>query len=208
MKTGYRMSRRTAGWLIAIFAALIVIHYAYGNTAQNLTRAVMGKPALKVALRGEVTAMKQNQMTVTIEDPHGDLTNLSRQIDLTPKTQYMSPGKPMVTGQEGSSYLKQGVRVTVSGQGTSQNGIEAQMVRINFPPISGTVSSIKKSMITVSVPGQPSAANIQLTSHTAFFVPQGVWNHLAQGAKVRVWVVPNQEPHSGLTAVTVMVTGS
>lgn len=205
MKKRFNMSRRTAGWLVAIFAALVVIHYAYNQTPKNLARTVMGKPAIQVALRGEITQMNSNRMTVTLEDPHGDLTNLSRQITLTDSTRFMAPGKPQAVGQAGFNYLKQGYRVAVSGQGTNDNGIEAQIVQVNFPPLNGTVTKMSASLLTVNVPGQPAPAVVALTSHTAFFLPNGDIGALAAGAPVRVWVIPNQAPDSGLTAVTVMV---
>ncbi|MCL5116240.1 MAG: DUF5666 domain-containing protein [Firmicutes bacterium] len=205
MNKRLRLSRRTAGWLVAIFAALVVIHYAYNTTATNLARTVMGHPAISIALRGEITQLNSNQMTVTLEDPHGDLTNLSRQVTLTDSTRFLAPGKPQAVGQAGLSYLKQGYRVAVSGNGTADNGIDAQVVQINFPPINGTVSKIDGSQLTVNVPGQPAPAVVSLTSHTAFFLPGGDVTALKTGVPVRVWVIPNQEPDSGLTAVTVMV---
>ncbi|MCY0898662.1 MAG: DUF5666 domain-containing protein [Firmicutes bacterium] len=199
------LSRRTAGWLVAIFAALVVIHYAYRVNTANLARTVMGRPALTVALRGEITSMGTNQMTVTLEDPHGDLTNLTRQILLTDQTRYLAPGKPEATGSAGVAYLKQGYRVSVRGVGTDTNDIEANLVQVNFPPISGTITQLSGSQMTVNVPSQPAPAVVTLTSHTAFFVPDGHWTALKIGSPVRVWVVPNQNPNSGLTAVTVMV---
>lgn len=202
------ISRRTAGWLVAIFAALVVIHYAYSTSAANLARTVMGKPAIQVALRGEITNLSGDHMTVTLEDPHGDLTNLSRQVTLTDQTRLMAPGKPQLTGKAGFSYLKEGYRVSVSGQGTADNGIEAQVVEVNFPPINGTVSQIQASQITVAVSGQPSPAIVDVTSHTAFFMPNGDVSTLKVGAPVRVWVIPNNQPDSGLTAVTIMVVKS
>jgi hypothetical protein len=205
-KPRVNMSRRTAGWLVAIFAALVVIHYAYNTSASNLAQTVMGKPAKVVALRGEITQLGADQMTVTLEDPHGDLTNLTDKISLTDHTRYSAPGKPQATGSSGYSYLKQGYRVSVSGQGTVQNGIEAQLVQINFPPITGTVSKIDGGQITVTVPSQQAPAVVDVTSHTAYFMPAGNLTALKPGASIRVWVVPNQEPGSGLTAVTVMVT--
>ncbi|PSR21600.1 MAG: hypothetical protein C7B45_10340 [Sulfobacillus acidophilus] len=199
------ISRRTAGWLVAIFAALVVIHYAYSTSVANLARTVMGKPAIAVALRGEITNLNADHMTVTLEDPHGDLTNLSRQVILTDQTRVMAPGKPQVTGKSGLAYLKEGYRVSVSGQGTLDNSVEAQLVEVNFPPINGVVSHIDTSQITVEVSGQPSPAVVDVTSHTAFFMPDGNVFALKVGAPVRVWVVPNSAANSGLTAVTLMV---
>lgn len=201
----FGMSRRTAGWLVAIFAALVVIHYAYRTSATNLAHTVMGKPAIAVALRGEITKLSANQMTVTLEDPQGDLTDLSRPVTLTDQTRIMAPGKPQATGQSGFEYLKQGYRVAVSGQGTADNGVEANLVQVNFPPINGTVTKITDSHITVNVQGQPAPAVVAVTSHTAYFAPKGSMAALKVGAPVRVWVIQNQEPQSGLTAVTVMV---
>jgi hypothetical protein len=199
------ISRRTAGWVVAIFAALVVIHYAYSTSVTNLARTVMGKPAIAVALRGEITNLNRDHMTVTLEDPHGDLTNLSRLVILTDQTRMVAPGKPQVTGKSGLEYLKEGYRVSVSGQGTADNAVEAQLVEVNFPPINGVVSHIATSQITVDVSGQPAPAVVAVTSHTAFFMPDGNVSTLKVGAPVRVWVVPNNEPNSGLTAVTVMV---
>lgn len=204
-KRRFNLSRRTAGWLVAIFAALVVIHYAYNTNAGNLAQTVMGRPAIAVAMRGEITQLGSNTMTVTLEDPHGDLTNLSRQVTLTDNTHFMAPGKPQATGKSGFSYLKQGYRVSVSGQGTADNGVEAQVVQVNFPPINGLVSKIDGSQISINVSGQLAPAVVDVTSHTAFFVPNGNLTSLKVGAPVRVWVVPNQAPDSGLTAVTVMV---
>ncbi|MDA8205062.1 MAG: DUF5666 domain-containing protein [Thermaerobacter sp.] len=199
------MSRRTAGWLVAIFAALVVIHYAYHTSASNLARTVTGRPALAIALRGEITQLNNDHMTVTLEDPHGDLTNLSRQVTLTDTTRIMAPGKPQVMGTAGLSYLKTGYRVAVSGQGTASNGIEAQVVQVNFPPINGTVTRMGNSALTVNVSGEPAPAVVEVSSHTAFFAPNGDLTALKVGAPVRIWVIPNRQPGSGLTAVTVMV---
>ena len=203
------VSRRTAGWLVAIFAALIVIHYAYRTTATNLARTVMGRPAIAVALRGEITKLDASQMTVTVEDPtSGDLTNLSRQITLTDQTQFMAPGKPQVTGKSGFSYLKEGYRVAVSGEGTTDDRLEARLVQVNFPPITGIIGKITPSQISVNVSGQGAPAVIDVTSQTAYFMPQGDLAALKVGANVRIWVIPNSQPTSGLTAVTVMVRQS
>ncbi|NMP23381.1 DUF5666 domain-containing protein [Sulfobacillus harzensis] len=208
MNKRFNMSRRTAGWLVAIFAALVVIHYAYNTSAKNLAQTVMGKPAAAIALRGEVTQLDANKMTVTVEDTHGDLTNLSRTITLTNSTRFLAPGKPQATGQSGFGYLKTGYRVSLSGQVTAQNGIDAQVVQVNFPPINGTVEKLAGSQMTLNVSGQPAPAVVNLTSHTAYFMPNGDVSALKQGAGVRVWVIPNGEPDSGLTAVTVMVNRS
>lgn len=204
-KRRFSMSRRTAGWLVAIFAALVVIHYAYRTSTANLAKTVMGRPSIAVALRGEITTLSNDHMTVTLEDTHGDLTNLSRQVTLTDQTRIMAPGKPQATGKSGFSYLKEGYRVAVSGQGTADNGMEAQIVQVNFPPINGTVSKVGASQMTVSVPGQPVPAVVEVTSHTAFFLPNGDVSALKVGAPVRVWVIPTNESNTGLTAVTVMV---
>ena len=204
-KPRFAMSRRTAGWVVAIFAALVVIHYAYRTSAANLARTVMGKPAIAIALRGEITKLDTNHMTVTLEDPQGDLTNLSREVTVTDKTRIMAPGKPEATGQQGLTYLKTGLRVAVSGQGTGTNGLEANVVQVNFPPITGTISKIAGSQITVEVPGQPSPAVVDVTSQTAYFLPHGDAAALKTGASVRIWVVQNADPASGLTAVTVVV---
>lgn len=204
-KRRFGMSRRTAGWLVAIFAALVVIHYAYRTSAGNLARTVMGKPAIAVALRGEITKVSNSHLTVTLEDPHGDLTDLSRDVTLTDHTRIMAPGKPEATGTSGFSYLKEGYRVAISGQGTRDNGIEAQLVQVNFPPINGTVTKIETSQMTVSVPGQPAPAIVHVTSHTAYFLPKGDTSALKVGAPVRVWVVPTGQSGTDLTAVTVMV---
>ncbi len=207
-KKRFNISRRTAGWLVAIFAALVVIHYAYRTSATNLARTVMGKPAIVVALRGEITKLDTPHMTVTVEDPNGDLTNLSRQITLTDQTQFMAPGKPQVTGKSGFNYLKEGYRVSVNGEGTSDNGLEARLVQVNFPPINGVIGKITPSQISVDVTGQRAPAVVDVTSQTAYFMPQGDLTALKVGANVRIWVVPNNEPTSGLTAVTVMVRQS
>lgn len=205
MKTGMRLSRRTAGWLVAIFAALVVIHYAYNTSTSGLARTVMGQPAIAVALRGEITELNNHQMTVTLEDPHGDLTELSREITFSDHTKFTAPGHPVAVGQAGLSYLKSGYRVSVSGRGTTDNGIEAQLVEVNFPPLTGTVTHIDRGQLTIKVSGQSAPAQIELTSHTAFFMPDGDIRGLAPGVMVRVFVVPNATANSGLTAVTVMV---
>jgi hypothetical protein len=109
----------------------------------------------------------------------------------------------MAIGTNGLSYLKSGYRVQVRGRGTENDQIEAQLVQVNFPPITGTILSLSHSKLDVKVPGQPAPAPVQLTSHTAFFVPDGDTQRLAAGAPVRVWVVPTA--HDQLSAVTVMV---
>ncbi len=205
-KRRFGLSRRTAGWLVAIFAALVVIHYAYRTTASNLAQTVMGKPAISVAIRGEITKLSQDHMTVTLEDTQGDLTNLSRQVILTDQTRIISPGKPQATGPSGFSYLKEGLRVAVSGQSTADNGLEAHIVEVNYPPINGTITQLAASRMTVNVPGQPAPAVVQITSHTAFFAPNGDMSTLKVGAPVRVWVIPMNPAGHELTAVTVLVT--
>jgi hypothetical protein len=206
MRKRLSMSRRTAAWLMAVLAALVVVHYAYRNVPTALTRAVTGVPALQVALRGEITQLSPNAMTVTLEDSHGDLTQLTRHVVLTQDTQFVTLGKPSATGSRGYSYLQTGYRVLIRGQGTVNNDIIAQVVNVSFPPLNGTVTQVNQAMLTLAVKGQPQPANILLTSHTAFFVPGGQWNSLKIGAPVKVWVVPNQVSGSGLTAITVMVT--
>lgn len=205
MKNRFRMSRRTAGWLLAIFAAFIVVHYAYRNAPTALTRAVTGSPALQVSLRGEVTKVSPNGMTITLEDSHGALTHLTRKVTVNSSTRYLSPGQPTVVGSTGEHYVKQGYRVLIRGQGNADNSVVAQIVAVTFPPITGTISKVNHDILTVDVPGQSQPAHVTLTSHTAFFVPHGQWGRLSKGAPVRVWVVPNKSTGSGLTAVTVMV---
>ncbi len=206
MKQKFSISRRTAGWLMALLVAFVVVHYAYNRSSQAITQAVTGQPAIQVAMRGEITGYTDNTVSLTLEDPHGELTTLSRNVQLTDKTQYVTPGEPPVTGSQGVKYLKQGYRVAVRGQGTADNQVIAQLVQVSFPPITGTVSQLSPSVLAVSVPNQPHAANIALTSHTAIYVPQGDWSKLALGAPVRVWVMPRaQGDSSGLVALSVMV---
>lgn len=207
-KPRFAMSRRTAGWLVAIFAALVVIHYAYHTNTRNLAQTVIGKPAISVALRGEITQLHNDQMTVTLEDPHGDLTSLSRHVTVTDETRFMAPGKPQAIGRAGLGYLKEGYRVTVSGQGTADNQVDAQVVQVNFPPIYGTISKVAPSELTLAVPGQPALAVVRVSSHTAYFLPDGDLNALKIGAPVRVWVIPSSTSNTALTAVTVMVRSS
>ncbi len=199
------MSRRTAAWLMAVLALLVVVHYAYQNAPTALTRAVTGAPALQVALRGEITQLSPQGLTVTLEDAHGDLTQITRHVVLTQNTQFVSLGKPAATGSMGYAYLQRGFRVLIKGQGTLNNDIVAQLVNVSFPPLTGTVTEVNQAMLSLMVSGQTQPANILLTSHTAFFVPGGQWNSLKIGAPVRVWVIPNQVSGSGLTAVTVTV---
>lgn len=205
MKRRLPMSRRTAGWLMALMAALVVVHYAYRNVPTALTRAVIGTPAIRVALKGEITHITPQGLTVTLEDAHGGLTTLTRHVVLTESTRFATPGKPMATGNAGYKYLQTGLRVIVQGQGTATNDVIAQVVNVTFPPLTGKVSQVDQAMLTLSVAGQSQPAKILLTSHTAFFVPGGHWQSLKVGAPVRVWVVPNQVTGSGLTAITVMV---
>ncbi|AEJ38385.1 hypothetical protein TPY_0170 [Sulfobacillus acidophilus TPY] len=206
MKSGAsHFSRRTAAWLVAIMAALVVIHFTYQKSPQQLAQTVMGHPQMAVALRGEITQLASDRLTVTLEDPHGDLTTLTRQIELSNATRYMTPGKPTVTGAQGLAYLKQGYRVTIRGHATLTNALEADVVQVSFPPLTGTIQSVGPSSLTLTVPGQSAPADIVLTSHTAFFFPNGDFTQLSTGSAVRVWVVPNNTPNSGLTAVTVLV---
>lgn len=209
MKSRRTMSRRTAGWLIAILAAFVVMHYAYGSTPTALTRTrpVTGTPAMSVTLQGEITHITSKNMTITLEDTHGSLTKMTRTIEFDNNTTFVSPGKPQTSGAAGLSYLQKGYRVIVKGQGTSQNGIVAQLVGINFPPLNGTVASINHSELTLHIAGQPHPAKILLTSHTAFYVPNGDWNLLKSGSPIRVWVIPHTGPTT-LQATTIMVMSS
>lgn len=201
----FRMSRRTAGWLVAVLAVVVVVHFAYGGLPTALTRAVTGHPVIQVSLRGEITRLSPNDLTVTLEDPHGNLTSVTRQVVLTSHTRFVSPGQPSVVGAQGYQYLKSGYRVLIRGASIGQNQLEAQLVAVSFPPITGTVDRVQNSVLTLSVPGQSHKAHVSLTSHTAFFVPNGDWHQLATGAPVRVWVIPTSQNGSGLTAITVMV---
>ncbi|AUW92773.1 MAG: hypothetical protein C7B44_15835 [Sulfobacillus thermosulfidooxidans] len=206
MKQKFSMSRRTAGWLMALLVAFVVVHYASSGSTAALSRAVTGQPAIQVAMRGEITSYSDHSVSLALEDPHGNLTTLSRNVQLTDKTQYVTPGEPPITGPKGMKYLKPGYRVYVRGQGTADNQVIAQLVHVSFPPITGTIRQISPSVITVSIPNQPQAANIALTSHTAIYVPQGDWSKLTPGATVRVWVMPQAHSESqGLVALSVMV---
>ncbi|MDA8194463.1 MAG: hypothetical protein M0Z53_10775 [Thermaerobacter sp.] len=205
MKHRFGISRRTAGWLMAVMAALVVIHYAYRRAPAALTRAVTGQPALFVSLRGEITQLSATGLTVTLEDAHGNLTSLTRHIVLTGATRYLSPGQPAVVGKKGTEYLKTGYRIIVRGQGAADNAVQAQVVTVTFPPIAGTVAQVSNGTLLIDVAGQPHPARVQLTSRTAFFVPNGNWSRLSAGAPIRVWVIPSQNTASGLVAITVMV---
>ena len=133
MKRRLPMSRRTAGWLMALMAALVVVHYAYRNVPTALTRAVTGTPAIRVALKGEITHITPQGLTVTLEDAHGGLTKLTRHVVLTQSTRIATPGKPIATGDAGYKYLQNGLRVIVQGQGTATNDVIAQVVNVTFP---------------------------------------------------------------------------
>lgn len=200
------MSRRTAGWLMALLAAFVVVHYAYHKTPSLLSRTVSAQPAIQVALRGEITHLQSNAVNLTLEDPQGNLTTLSRTIQLTSKTQYLMPGEPPLTGNNGMKYLQKGYRVFVKGRGTADNHVIADIVQVSFPPITGTLTQLSPSQLNVKVPHQPAPATITLTSHTAIYVPQGDWSQFKVGSPVRVWVVPTaQGTQSSLTALSVIV---
>ncbi len=206
MKQKYSISRRTAGWLMALLAAFVVVHYAYHSSPSNLSQAVTGQPAIQVALRGEITGYNSSSVSLTLEDPHGDLTTLSRNVQVTDKTQYITPGEPGVMGPDGMKYLKKGYRVYVKGQGTADNQVVAQLVHVSFPPITGTLTSLSGSMLSVKVMHQDQPAAIIMTSHTAIYVPDGDWSKLAVGSPVRVWVVPGPAGDSSeLRALSVLV---
>ncbi len=206
MKQKFSMSRRTAGWFVALLAAFVVIHYAYQKAPGALTRAVTGQPAIHVALRGEITHLHSDAVGLILEDPHGNLTTLSRTVQLTNKTQYLMPGEPPLTGSTGLKYLQKGYRIFVKGRGTADNHVIADVVHVSFPPITGTLSALSPSALSVTVPHQPEAATIALTSHTAIYVPQGDWSQFKVGSPVRVWVVPtSHSTGSSLMALSVMV---
>ena len=206
MKKKFSMSRRTAGWLMALLAAFVVMHYAYQKTPGLLSRAVTTQPAIQVALRGEITHLQSNAVNLTLEDPHGNLTTLSRTIQLTGKTQYLTPGEPPLTGNSGLKYLQKGYRVFVKGRGTADNHVIADVVHVSFPPITGTLSQLSASQLSVKVPHQPVPATIALTSHTAIYVPQGNWSQFKVGSPIKVWVVPiSHGTHSNLAALSVIV---
>lgn len=205
-KQRFRMSRQTASWLVAIFAALVVIHYAYHTSAGNLARTVMSRPAVAVALNGEVTHIGDNQVTITLAGPQGDLTNLTRTVTISGQTRFSYPGQPDMVGPSGMNYVREGYRVTIQGAG-SQGFVNARLVKVNFPPLQGTVVRATHQFLTVNVPGQSMAARIRITPHTGYVFAHGR-RRLVAGTPVTVSVIPNQEPDSGLTAVTITVPAS
>lgn len=197
--------RRAAGWLFVTLLALIAVHYTYNTPPVAAVRPAVAPVALTVSVRGEITRLTPASLTLTLEDSHGELTPLTRQIELNASTTVLAPGNPPKTGSAGWSYLRTGYRVQIKAQGTSSGQIVARVIAVRFPPIMGTIAAIDASSLAVTVPGQSEPAIVGLTSHTAFYVPDGRWGALATGAPVTVWVVPDSRTSGQLIALTVMV---
>lgn len=200
MASRWKMTRRTAGWLVAIVAALFVYHWAFPSGYSVLPASI--SPAVTVT--GEITALNPPNLTLQLTDPKGQLTTLTRTVRLTTDTRYRYPGQPEATGTAGLNWLRPGLRVTVVGQSPSASGdLTASSVSVQFPPVTGVVQSVRPGTITLTIAGSSQPMNITVTPSTAFYFPQGDQSTLKPGAKVNVTVVPNNS--SGVQALAVEV---
>lgn len=195
-------SRRTAYWLIAVLAVLIGVHMAYRN--QPVALPSVGVPALHVTLRGQATKVGPSEITVNLEDPHGNLTGIIRTVALTPSTRILWPGPSPKQGSSGLTALRPGYHVVIRAQGGSDNSLIAQVVLVSYPPVTGTLGSVQNGQLSIHVPGQSSPVLVTVNSHTAYFVPNGQWQLLASGATIRVMVHPG--PNGSLVASMVLVS--
>jgi hypothetical protein len=195
--------RRTALGLAAVLAVLVGVHMAYRNTPVSLP--TIGLPAVHIALRGQVTAVGNQGITVNLEDPQGELTGVLRQVTVTGTTRVVWSGSAATEGTAALKTVRPGYRVAVRGQNGPNNTVVAQVLVVGLPPVTGTLTALQNGQLTIAVPGQKAPVVVQLTSRTAFFVPGGEWQRLAQGAPVRVLV--RLQPDGTLLATAVMVRG-
>jgi hypothetical protein len=202
------MSRRAAGMLMIIAGLLVVYHFAHERPGQSPGLPVIA-PALHITLRGEVTRVHGERLTVRVENIHGDLTSHLRTVQLSAQTRIRRPGAPTAKGRAGLSYLQVGYRVLVHGLAAEDGEtVNAAAVVVSFPPVTGTLVRVDGPNLTVQVPGQAADMTVTATSHTAFFVPGGDWSALKRGSPIRIWIAPEVGDATRFQALTVMVRQS
>lgn len=199
------MSRRAAGMLMIIAGLLVVYHFAHERPGQSPGLPVIA-PALHITLRGEITRIDGERLTVRVENVHGDLTSHIRTVQLSADTRIRRPGAAAAKGRAGLSYLRVGYRVLVHGLAAEDGRtVNAAGVAVSFPPVTGTLARVEGADLVVRVPGQAAEMTVTATSHTAFFVPGGEWSTLRAGAPVRIWIAPETGDATRFQALTVTV---
>lgn len=201
------MSRRAAGMLMIVAGLLVVYHFAHERTGQSPGLPVIA-PALHITLRGEITRIDGERLTVRVENMHGDLTSHVRTVQLSGDTRIRRPGAGSAKGRTGLGYLQVGYRVLVHGLAAEDGQtINAAAVAVSFPPVTGTLARVDGPDLIVRVPGQAADMTVTATSHTAFFVPGGQWSTLKPGAPIRIWIAPEVKDATRFQALTVTVRG-
>ena len=200
-----KMSRQAAAWLLVAAGLLVAYHYA---RQQNLDAGGIPviAPALHVALRGEVTTFSGDRLTVRVEDTSGNLTGITRIVQLSAQTRYQTPGEPQLTGSSGMSYIKPGYRVLIHGLEVGDGRtVNASQVTVSFPPVTGTLTALNGADLVIKLPGQTPTMTVTATSRTAFFVAGGRWSSVVKGVPIRVWIAPEVSHPGRFDALTVMV---
>lgn len=198
MKPRWKMSRKMAGWSMVVLGALVVFHYADRGALTGRSAPV--STPLQTMVSGEIVSVSPNTMAIQLVNAKGQLTTLTRTVALTTRTEVQYPGKSHQTGRAALSLLREGYRVSVEGQ-TTGSQINAAMVAVNFPPITGTVQQAAANALTLRVPGTSEPLTISLTSQTVFPGAKDTWQSLSRGSTVKVEMVPSQ--HQGLKALSV-----
>jgi hypothetical protein len=197
-----RTLRRTIAALVAMAAVLLAVHLVTGQPGSS-TRPTAGRPAVHLMIRGQVTAMGPNTITVTAVDRQGQLTDVKHTIVLAKDTRVIWPSAagsgPATSGQT----LKVGYLVTVSAHSLAGGTWAARSVLVSYPPIQGTLLSVSGNKLMVQVQGQTRPTEVELTSRTAFYVPGGQFTSITVGTPVRVYVRPG--PNSTWQAVSVVI---
>jgi hypothetical protein len=188
--------------VVAAIAMLLVgVHMAYRN--QSVALPTVGLPVLHVVAQGRVTRLGNDSLTINLEDREGLLTGVHREIRITDKTHIVTPGESPASGPAGLKLIEVGDRVIVHGRSTTDSVILARTLVAGPGPVDGVIAGVSNGQLKVTVPGQAAPVAVALTSSTAFFVPEGQWQLLTVGARVRVSV--RAGPDKSLTAIIVRV---
>lgn len=203
MRPGKKMSRRTAGWLMAIAAALVIFHFTQGNQTSNLWGTSPVTAPVTVSLNGEITGMQSHTISLQLVDAKGNLSTATRTIQVGNQTRIEYPGSPPQTGVSGMSLLRTGFRVAVQGQ-SQANGIDANTVSVKFPPLVGTVEKVQGSDIQVNVAGQSVPIKLTITPATKIQLPTKNGSNLTPGEPVKIAMAPNLKT-GGFTVFSIAV---
>lgn len=197
-------SRRHLLLLLAALAALVGLHWAYRSPP--VTAPGAGRPALTVTLRGQVTEAGPTRITVNLEDPHGVLTGIRREVTVTSATRIRTGGAP--PGQSPPvTRIQPGYRVTVRGYGDGTS-VVARSITVYLPPVEGIVTAVRPGLLTVRVPGRRDPVTVTLTPATSYFLGQGTALAIKPGTVVRVLVRPGSDGTLVATSVVVNPGGS